>query len=65
MPYLIERHVEGLELEPALSFIRSIGNSDIAQASEEELKPIVEVTEGNPLLIKLFINRFLTSHLPL
>lgn len=65
VPYLIERHVEGLELEPALSFIRSIGNSDIAQASEEELKPIVEVTEGNPLLIKLFINRFLTSHLPL
>lgn len=63
--HLIERHVKGLELEAALNFIRSLGNSDIAQASEDQLKPIVEVTEGNPLLIKLFVTRFLTSHLPL
>ena len=28
-------------------------------------RPIVEVTEGNPLLIKLFVTRLLMSHLPL
>jgi hypothetical protein len=35
------------------------------QASDDELVPIVNITEGNPLLIKLLIMRFLTSHLPL
>lgn len=65
LPYLVEQHVTGIELQPALHFIRSIGNDDIVQASDDELQPIVAVTEGNPLLIKLFVNRFLTSHLPL
>lgn len=63
--YLVEKQVRGLALRPALSFIRYLGNEDIEQASDDELKPIVEVTEGNPLLIKLFVTRFLTSHLPL
>jgi transcriptional regulator with XRE-family HTH domain len=62
--YLVERHVKGLELEPALRFIRSLGNGAIEEASDDELRPIVEVTEGNPLLIKLFVTRLLTSHLP-
>ncbi len=63
--YLVERHVKGLYLEPALRFIRSLGNHAIEEASDDELRPIVEVTEGNPLLIKLFVTRLFTSHLPL
>lgn len=34
-------------------------------ATNEELQPIADATEGNPLLIKLFVTRFLTGHLPL
>jgi len=63
--YLVERHIKGLELESALRFIRSLGNDAIEEASDDELRPIIEVTEGNPLLIKLFVTRLLTSHLPL
>ncbi len=63
--YLVERRVKGLELEPALRFIRSLGNDVIEEASDDELRPIVEVTEGNPLLIKLIVTRLLTSHMPL
>lgn len=63
--YLIERRIQGLEFEPALRFIRSLGNGSIEEASDDELRPIVEATEGNPLLIKLFVTRLLTSHLPL
>src|SRR5205085_2352560 len=57
--------VKGLDLVPALRFIRSLGNDAFEEASNDELRPIVEVTEGNPLLIKLFVTRLLTSHLPL
>ena len=63
--YLVERHVKSLELEPALRFIRSLGGDVVEQASDDELRPIIEVTEGNPLLIKLFVTRLLMSHLPL
>jgi hypothetical protein len=63
--YLVERHIKGLEMEPALDFIRSLGNGVVDEASEDELRPIIDVTEGNPLLIKLFVMRLLTSHLPL
>src|SRR5690242_1053796 len=65
VPYLAERRIKGLEFEPASGFIRSLGNGVIEEASDDELRPIVEVTEGNPLLIKLFVTRLLTSHLPL
>jgi len=63
--YLVERRTNGLEFEPALRFIRSLGNGVVEEASDDELRPIIEVTEGNPLLIKLFVTRLLTSHLPL
>ncbi len=59
-----EQHVTGMEQQTALDFIRSIGNKDIEKAGDHELKPIVDATEGNPLLIKLFVRRLLTSHLP-
>jgi hypothetical protein len=62
---IVEKHLTGLKLAIALDFIRSIGNTDIKQAADHELALIVEVTEGNPLLMKLFVKRFLTSHLPL
>ena len=65
MQHLVERHIKGLEFEPALRFIRSLGNGVIEEASDDELRPIVDVTEGNPLLMKLFVTRLLTSHLPL
>ncbi len=63
--YLVERHIKGLELEPALRFIRSLGSDAFEEANDDELRPTVEITEGNPLLIKLFVTRLLTSHLPL
>ncbi|GAC1465604.1 MAG: hypothetical protein NVS2B12_14340 [Ktedonobacteraceae bacterium] len=62
---IVEKHLIGLKLTIALDFIRSIGNTDIQQAADQELALIVEATEGNPLLMKLFVKRFLTSHLPL
>ena len=62
--HLVERHVRGLDFEPALHFIRSLGNAALEEASDDELRPIVEVTEGNPLLIKLFVTRLFMSHLP-
>lgn len=62
---VVEEQVTGLDLQAAQDFIRSIGNKDMEQAADNELKPIVDATEGNPLLIKLFVTRFLTSHLPL
>ena len=62
--YLVERHVKGLDFKPALHFIRSLGNVAIEEAGDDELRPIVEVTEGNPLLIKLFVTRLFMSHLP-
>src|SRR5579884_477419 len=63
--YLVERHVKALELEPALRFIRTLGGGVVEQANDDELRPIVDVTEGNPLLIKLFVTRLLVSHQPL
>jgi hypothetical protein len=63
--YLVEHRIKGLEFEPAFRFIRSLGNGVVGEASDDDLRPIVEVTEGNPLLIKLFVTRLLTSHLPL
>jgi hypothetical protein len=62
---VVEKHVTNMERQTALEFIRAIGNKDVEQATDEELTPIVDATEGNPLLIKLCVTRFLTSHLPL
>jgi hypothetical protein len=63
--YLVERHIKGLDVEPALHLIRSLGTNSLEEASDDELRPIIEVTEGNPLLIKLFVTRLFMSHLPL
>lgn len=63
--YIVERQLTGLNSSAALQFIRELGNEDIQQANDEDLMPIVEATERNPLLIKLYITRFLTSYLPL
>lgn len=60
-----EKQISGLEAPAALAFIRSLGNKDVEQATDEELQPVLNATEGNPLLIKLFVTRFLVSHLPL
>ncbi len=63
--HIIEKQLTGLPPHFALQFIRQLGNDDIRQTSDEELMPIVDATEGNPLLMKLCVTRFLTSFLPL
>jgi hypothetical protein len=64
-PSVVEKEVTSLNVSAALDFIRSIGNNDIERATDDELRPVVDATEGNPLLIKLCVRRFLTSRLPL
>lgn len=64
IPSIAEKQVTGLKLPAALAFLRSIGNKDIQEAEDNDLKPLVETTEGNPLLIQLFVRCLLTSHLP-
>lgn len=63
--YVVEKHLTGLSKQSALKFIRELGNEDIKNAGEGELMPIINATEGNPLLIKLVVTRFKMSHLPL
>ena len=63
--HVVEKQLTGLHPSTALQFIRELGNEEIHQASDDELMPIVDATEGNPLLLKLCITRFLTSFLPL
>jgi hypothetical protein len=62
---VVEKQVTSLSVLAALAFIRSLGNTDIEQAADEALSPIINATEGNPLLIKLCVRRLMTSHLPL
>lgn len=49
----------------AFQLMRSLGDEDIQEASDEDLQSIFNATEGNPFLIKLCVRRFLLSHLPL
>lgn len=64
---VVEKEIKGLKPHSAYELIRflSRGNRDVETAINEELKPILDITEGNPLLIKLVVNRFLVSHRPL
>jgi nucleoside phosphorylase len=64
---VVEIRLRGLKSQSACQLIRflSRGNRDIELATDEDLKPILDVTEGNPLLMKLAVNRFLVSHRPL
>ena len=63
--HVVEKQLTGLSPHYALQFIRELGNDAIRQIGDAELMPIVDATEGNPLLIKLCVMRFLTNFLPL
>lgn len=63
--HVVEKQLTGLQPAIALQFIRELGNDEMRQSSDEELMPVVDATEGNPLLLKLCVTRFLTSFLPL
>ena len=64
---VIQIEIKGLKPHSACELIRFLGrgNQDIEMANNEDLRPILDITEGNPLLIKLVVNRFLVSHTPL
>ncbi|MEM6318883.1 MAG: caspase family protein [Bacteroidota bacterium] len=57
----------GLNKDDAINYIRHLAvvDSSIQTATDSAFAPILELTEGNPLLIKLVINRFLVKRLPL
>lgn len=67
VPLAIEIIVRGLKPQSACDFIRFLGqgNTAIAAADNADFQPILEITEGNPFLIKLVIQRFLLGHKPL
>jgi hypothetical protein len=64
---IIEKNIKGLKSENAYELIEYLakGNDEILKATHTELEPILKLTEGNPLLIKLAVNRFLVSKRPL
>lgn len=64
---VVELPLTGLKTQSAIKLVRYLGrgNPDILSANKENLKPILDVSEGNPLLIKLIVNRFLVSKKPL
>ena len=41
------------------------GNPTISSAKDTILRPILDITEGNPFLIKLIVRRFLVSRKPI
>ncbi len=61
---IVEIPVSGLSPGSAYQFIRDLGKTSeaIHSATNEDLLPILNVTEGNPLLIKLIVRRFLYTH---
>ena len=63
---IIEVPIYGLRPQSALELIRYLGrgNPAIMAAKNEDFQPILDVTEGNPFLIKLIIGRFLVSRKP-
>jgi len=64
---IIERNIKGLKSENAYDLIYYLakGNDEIRKSTHTDFEPILRLTEGNPLLIKLSINRFLVSKRPL
>ncbi len=64
---VIQIKIKGLKPHSACELIRFLGrgNQDIETVTNEDLRPILSITEGNPLLIKLVVNRFLLGHRPL
>ena len=51
----------------AIALIRHAGAEDrlLRSINGSALQPVVEVTQGNPFLLKLVVDQYLSSHLPL
>ena len=64
---IVEIAIEGLKSQSACDFIRFLGrgNQSIESAENHDFNPILQVTEGNPYLIKLVVRRFLVSRKPI
>lgn len=62
-----EIHLGHLSEGDALALITHLGRDsrDILDADRHTLQPVIEVTGGNPYLIRLVIHHFLTTHRPL
>ncbi|WP_173160391.1 phosphorylase family protein [Phytohabitans suffuscus] len=67
LPAVTEYRLRPLEDISAVALIRHLGaaDPDLRSADERALRPILDVTDGNPFLIKLVVRHFLSSHLPL
>lgn len=59
-----EFRVTSMRRDDALALIRHLGSTDgdLGSAPEEQLGPILDVTEGNPFLIKLVVRHYLATH---
>jgi hypothetical protein len=56
--------LKGLGRDDAIAFIRYLGAGDeqFATAPDSTFDPILRVVEGNPLLIKMAVRRFISGH---
>jgi hypothetical protein len=63
---VVEHQLTGLSRKDARAFIRHLGKGDhnIISSSDAELDGILEVTEGNPFLIKLVVRLFTVRKQP-
>jgi hypothetical protein len=64
---LSEFRVRPLGTADSARLIRHLGANDpeLAAAADRALQPMLQVTEGNPFLIKLTVQQYLSSHRPL
>lgn len=64
---VVEFRVRPLKVEDALHLVRHLGADDpgLRQADDRLLTPVLDATEGNPFLIKLIVQQYLSSHRPL
>ncbi|ADJ44192.1 hypothetical protein AMES_2369 [Amycolatopsis mediterranei S699] len=67
LPDIAEFRVRPLSPEDSVLFIKhlSMADPDLQEAGDRALAPILDATEGNPFLIKLAVQQYLSSHRPL
>jgi NB-ARC domain-containing protein len=67
VPNLAEYRVRPLGRSDSVLLIRhlGLGDPDLQSAADGVLEPVLSATEGNPFLIKLAVQQYLSSHRPL
>ena len=67
LPGVIEYRVRPLDAADSMRLIQYLGAGDpaLSSATESVLAPVLLVTEGNPFLVKLLVQQYLSSHRPL